>query len=726
MTAPQPHLSHPKYRPDIDGLRAIAVLAVVAFHAFPDAMKGGFIGVDIFFVISGFLISTIIFENLDRGTFSFGEFYARRVKRIFPALLLVLGLCLVAGWFALLAEEYRQLGKHIAAGAGFISNLVLWSESGYFDSAAETKPLLHLWSLGIEEQFYIVWPLLAWLAWKRRFNLVVITVSVALLSFALNAFDVKRDAIATFYSPQTRFWELLCGSLLAWYTLYGKGKLAGAAPADGKGGWGRNGMSLAGLALLAAGLLVIDRHFAFPGGWALVPVTGAVLLIASGPHAWVNRLLLSNPVAVWFGLISFPLYLWHWPLLAFPRVIEAGMPERNVRLAAVALAVLLAWLTTRFVERPLRFGTRGTLKVAILATTMAAVGAIGVAVHHVDALSRTRLAASVDPEIVKAMGDWEFPGGLRKASVDGLHVYRNSTQPPEAVLFGDSHIEQYGPRIAALADMGRARSVALITGEGCPPIPGVHELRHPQCDGLTERFEGYLRAHPSVTTVLIGACWNCYFIDQTAAVSATEDVYRYTFRGPTQLHAFRGGDGKLRSLEALGAFIARLREDYAVYVLLDNPSGKAFDPAGMLGGGRSRRAITLALRSAPPATQAPPTFSRDPGQVALEAELSDLVATAGATPLAPSALICPGGTCARSDAQGRPIYKDDNHIRPFFARERMNVIDPIVALDDAGRGLAGSGGEPTNGGAARGPMDPRAKPAERGAGVSSPWPALPR
>ena len=171
MSAQQPHLSHQKYRPDIDGLRAVAVLAVVAFHSFPSWVRGGFIGVDIFFVISGYLISTIIFENLDKGTFSFTEFYARRIKRIFPALLLVLIACFAFGWFALLADEYKQLGKHIAAGAGFISNFTLWNEAGYFDNSAETKPLLHLWSLGIEEQFYIVWPLLLWFAWKRKFNL---------------------------------------------------------------------------------------------------------------------------------------------------------------------------------------------------------------------------------------------------------------------------------------------------------------------------------------------------------------------------------------------------------------------------------------------------------------------------------------------------------------------------------------------------------------------------
>lgn len=327
MTTQQPHLSHPKYRPDIDGLRAVAVLAVVAFHAFPNWLKGGFIGVDVFFVISGYLISTIIFENLDKGAFSFSEFYARRIGRIFPALILVLVACFTFGWFALLADEFEQLGKHIAAGAGFVSNLVLWSEAGYFDNSAETKPLLHLWSLGIEEQFYIFWPLFLWFAWKRKFNLLTITILVATISFILNINGVKQDTVATFYSPQTRFWELLSGSLLAWITLYKKSSYQRAKlKIDGwlaniiyreqtkcNGKALSNVLSFLGFILLAYGFLNINKELSFPGKWALVPVFGSVLIIAAGSKSWVNQIILSNKVLVWFGLISFPLYLWHWP-----------------------------------------------------------------------------------------------------------------------------------------------------------------------------------------------------------------------------------------------------------------------------------------------------------------------------------------------------------------------------------------------------------------------------
>ncbi|SDD98707.1 Peptidoglycan/LPS O-acetylase OafA/YrhL, contains acyltransferase and SGNH-hydrolase domains [Massilia sp. PDC64] len=366
-----PHLSHPKYRRDIDGLRAVAVLSVVAFHAFPEWIKGGFIGVDVFFVISGYLISTIIYENLDNGTFSFTGFYLRRVKRIFPALLIVLVSCYAFGWFSLLGDEYMQLGKHIAGGASFASNLVLWSESGYFDNAAETKPLLHLWSLGVEEQFYIFWPLLLWFAYRRRLNLLGIGILVALVSFGLNLRQVKVDAVADFYSPQTRFWELMLGSILAWLTLYKPNFRAADARRAGA-------MSVAAALLLAFGFWHIDKRLGFPGKWALIPVLSAAMLILAGPGAWVNRVILSNRIAVWIGLISFPLYLWHWPLLTYARIIHSKVPAAPVRGAIVLVSFVLAWLTYRLVERPVRLGSGGArLKVAALVVLMPVVGVVG-------------------------------------------------------------------------------------------------------------------------------------------------------------------------------------------------------------------------------------------------------------------------------------------------------------------------------------------------------------
>lgn len=218
--SPSASSPHSNYRPDIDGLRCFAVLSVIAFHAAPDWIGGGFVGVDIFFVISGFLISSIIFRDLQGNNFSLTEFYIRRIRRIFPALIFVLATTFILSWYLLLADEFAQLGKHMRAGALFVSNLLLWRETGYFDVAAETKPLLHLWSLGIEEQFYIFWPLLLILAHKRRISLLAITLLLSVVSFTLNIHGIERNSVAAFYAPYTRFWELLCGSLLAWFSLH--------------------------------------------------------------------------------------------------------------------------------------------------------------------------------------------------------------------------------------------------------------------------------------------------------------------------------------------------------------------------------------------------------------------------------------------------------------------------------------------------------------------------
>jgi peptidoglycan/LPS O-acetylase OafA/YrhL len=203
------------YRPDVDGLRAGAVLAVVLYHAFPTSLTGGFVGVDVFFVISGFLISSIIFDKLAAGTFTVKDFYVRRVRRILPALTVMVLAVLAFGYVVLVKDEYVQLGKHVVSAAVFLSNITLYQESGYFDLAVETKPLLHLWSLGVEEQFYLVWPLLVALFWRRRWSVMGLVAVLGVASFAANLLLVRSDPSAAFFLPVSRFWELMAGGALA-------------------------------------------------------------------------------------------------------------------------------------------------------------------------------------------------------------------------------------------------------------------------------------------------------------------------------------------------------------------------------------------------------------------------------------------------------------------------------------------------------------------------------
>jgi peptidoglycan/LPS O-acetylase OafA/YrhL len=516
------------YRADIDGLRAIAVLAVVGFHAFPYWVKGGFIGVDVFFVISGFLISTIIFRSLETDRFSVLEFYGRRIRRIFPALLLVLVASYAFGWFALFATEFKQLGKHIAAGAGFVSNFALRAENGYFDTIADTKPLLHLWSLGIEEQFYIVWPLLLWLAWKKGFNLLTITVVVALISFALNVRMVRADTLAAFYSPQTRFWELLAGSALAYGTVYLQdwfsvrarkldawlGAVVFAKPPAPDGRTLREVGALVGAFLIGLGLLLVTKERLFPGWWALLPTTGAVLIIAAGPQAWLNRVILASPVLVGVGLISFPLYLWHWPLLSFARIIEGAMPSREVRIAAVALAVLFSWLTYRLIERPVRLSTRrGTITVGLM-LMMLAVGYVGYNSYARDGLGfRDAIQAGerVRSQFVGSM--WKYVKNdacLKNYPLKGSEDYGwwfcmvSSQEKPTVLLLGTSHANDLYPGLANnprfahhtflsigtcdAAWVDKTKSVKAIPGFEYSPCVGFrHAEQQELIDGIVQR-----------------------------------------------------------------------------------------------------------------------------------------------------------------------------------------------------------------------------------------------
>ncbi|MBF0505090.1 MAG: acyltransferase [Candidatus Omnitrophica bacterium] len=358
-----------KYRADVDGLRGLAVLFVVGYHAFPDIFRSGFVGVDIFFVISGYLISSIILSNLEQNNFSLIDFYSRRVRRIFPALILVLLFCFAFGWFVLMTDEFKQLGKHIMGGAGFVSNFISWKESGYFDNAADTKPLLHLWSLAIEEQFYIFWPLLLVALWKWRKSggFLRITASVAAVSFIVNIYLIRKGTEQIFYLPISRFWELMIGGILAYVTLYRPRAISQY----------HNARAVLGFVLLLLGLVFINRNVPYPGWFALLPTLGAFLIIGAGPQAWINRMCFSNRILVGIGLISYPLYLWHWPLLSYSRILFSGSSPKGLRFVLVVFSLMLAWLTYRFVEKPIRFGTYRVRKTIGLVGLMLFVGFLG-------------------------------------------------------------------------------------------------------------------------------------------------------------------------------------------------------------------------------------------------------------------------------------------------------------------------------------------------------------
>jgi len=366
------------YRKDIDGLRALAVLSTIAYHAFPNLVSGGFVGVDIFFVISGFLITKIILENLESNSFSFAEFYFRRIRRIFPALFLILVTCYGFAWFALYASEFTGLGLHISSSAGFVQNFILLNEIAYFERSVDTKPLIHLWSLSIEEQFYLLWPAMIWILYKARINLLLAILILVLISFSINIYSIKFDPITTFYSPLSRFWELLIGALWAYISLRNSQEVKQFSQAV------LNIFSWIGLLLIAITIFSIGRNNLFPGWWALLPTIGATLLIFANSEASVNKLFLSNNAMVWLGVISYPLYLWHWVLLSFGQIISAGKLSDFHKIVLILVAIGLAYLTHRYWESLFRH--KGKKVTLLLIALMILIGYQGWSVYVRDGL----------------------------------------------------------------------------------------------------------------------------------------------------------------------------------------------------------------------------------------------------------------------------------------------------------------------------------------------------
>lgn len=457
------------YRPDIDGLRAIAILSVLIFHAEKAWLPGGFIGVDLFFVISGYLITGILLRDLSLQRFSILTFYQRRVRRIFPALLVVMASCFVLGWFALLPDEYRQLTAHISSASVFISNFVLWKEAGYFDAASDAKPLLHLWSLGVEEQFYILWPLLMWAAWRWQRHALALIGVLFVLSLGMSMVFTPKYDVMSFYLPLTRFWELMAGGLLA----YGQQHCSAAmAPRPRM----QQAFAIAGFGCIILGLATITQDMPFPGWRALWPVMGAVLIIAAGPQAWVNRYLLASRPMVFVGLISYPLYLWHWPILSFMYLMESGQVLPQLKIAGIALSVLLAWGTMRYIEGPIRFGryAKSTRCLWVLLGCMVALGAGSAVVDMQHGSARTRgmdLPKLRDMEQIDA-----FRASLPKcdAKYKGQDLnWCHTNLPGQAnyALLGDSHADHLMPGITALE---KQRHWLLIGKSSCAPLGGLH------------------------------------------------------------------------------------------------------------------------------------------------------------------------------------------------------------------------------------------------------------
>jgi len=628
----QANLTHPKYRKDIDGLRTVAVMSVVGFHAFPKVVKSGFIGVDIFFVISGYLISTIIFSSLEEEQFSFIEFYAKRVKRIFPALLLVLITSLVYGWYVLLPDEFKQIGIHTAGGSGFVSNFILWNENGYFDNSANTKPLLHLWSLAIEEQFYIFWPILLYFVWKQKWSFLKVTAVIAIFSFTTNIYLIQTDKIADFYSPLSRFWELMIGGGLAYILLHRSSLLEKF----------KNLQSLFGFTLLLLGLFFINEGSAFPGWWALLPTFATFFIISAGTDAWLNKKLLSNKIMVWLGLISYPLYLWHWPLLVWPEITTNSSLRSPQKIILVFLSIFLSWLTYRLIEQKIRHRKLKTSLLLIIVMALTGIFAMSIAENYLSPRSQS----SDLKKILAAKLDWEFPGNYLTRIPDYyLKYYQEEGIAKKTVFIGDSNMEQYAPRIDYVLknNRGKANSAVifgnLYDGDLLKDIFEKQRNRQATIDRLKEIIND-----TAISNIVFAARWK---------------KYEANLEDRDQIKNFEN-------------FI-KLFPNKKIFIILTMPTGDELDPSNMIEGSRLDRLqaknvknisfdINKFLKSFKPA----------------HTKLKELAINTGAKIIDPLDTFCVNGICPVIDKDGNPLYKDAGHITAKYARTKASFIDATL------------------------------------------------
>ena len=496
---------HLKYRRDIDGLRAIAVLFVILFHAFPNFLPGGFIGVDIFFVISGYLISSIIFQNLQNNSFDFIDFYSLRIRRIFPSLLATFGIAFLLGWNVLSAGEFSQLGKHIASGAFFISNFTLFSESGYFDVSAESKPLLHLWSLGIEEQFYIFWPLVVAVAFKCKAKLINIVLFFLLTSFFINIYVANINLSADFYLPITRVWELLIGAAIASSPI--RDRLMSSRAKDA--------LSLLGLLIIFISLAAIDSSKVFPGWWALLPTIGTVLIIYSGPSALLNDRVLSSKALVWIGLISFPLYLIHWLLLSIYGILNIDKRPVLHTLVLLALSVFCAWILYQFIEKPIRkYGKSKTT--VILIFLMAGIGFIGYNTYVRGGLPfRTAAVNNVSFDLVGydsnvpncSIGEPTNPN--IQFPVECSSANKSEGKTISVFLWGDSHVANFSYGLSRQKIQEFDINLRYLTKGMCPPVEDFIPAPNILCTKFYNFAIEAIKKYQPDTVVLI-ADWVIY------------------------------------------------------------------------------------------------------------------------------------------------------------------------------------------------------------------------
>ena len=651
------------YRADIDGLRAVAIVPVVLFHAGASAFPGGFVGVDVFFVISGFLITGLIRHEIDTGRFSLVNFYERRVRRLFPALFAMLVLVSSCAAWLLLPADLADYGKSVAATSLFASNFLFWQEAGYFGRAAEEIPLLHTWSLAVEEQFYILFPLfLAFIAARARKRYVAATALVTAVSFALCVAWVAVERDGAFYLAPARAWELGMGALLA----------LGAIPVSHRRHV-RSVVGLLGLSALLGSVTLYTPATVFPGVTALLPCAGtaAIIWAGSGGHNVVGDALSARPVVL-TGLVSYSLYLWHWPLLTLGRyyaVRDLTALETTLLLTLAVVAAVASW---RYVERPFR-GKSGLLARRRLFAAAAMLMGVAV-VASTAAIVADGWPARSDPAVRRIVDggndrrtrDWEC-GNTTLAKIRSGDLCRTGDSQagaPTFLVWGDSHARAMADAIGAAAAHANAAGL-LALRPGCAPLRDAEvagqDAEH-DCNAFSEAVLELLGRSPGITDVVLAGRWALLAEGTRYGHESGENVI---LTDPHSKERSLANNQEVFERALRRSVTALLAQGKRVWLVASVPE-VGWDVPSVLA--RSQRFGRM-----PP--DAPTRAEYAARQQHVLAVLDELDALPGVVVLRPDAVLCRDVRCAVT-RDGLPLYFDSHHLtlrggsllEPLFAK----------------------------------------------------------
>jgi peptidoglycan/LPS O-acetylase OafA/YrhL len=641
-----------RYRADIDGLRALAILPVVLFHFHVPYFTGGFVGVDIFFVISGYLITSLVAGEMAQGTFSLVRFYVRRIRRIFPALLAMLAVVTAAACFFLFPADLVRYARSLCATAFFGANFEFWQEAGYFDVSADQKPLLHLWSIAVEEQFYLMFPALLLLIGNRRRLRLVGVIAILVASLGFSVWAALHAQAAGFYLLPSRAWELMLGAALA---------LDAVSPIRNR--VLREAAGALGLALIGYAIFSLSPETPFLGVYGLLPCVGTALVIHAGRgEATLTRHVLALEPLVFVGLISYSLYLWHWPIFVLAKYFlfrDLSLGERCLLIAASFIVAILSW---RFVEQPLRRPVHRRLLLPAAATAMAAVYSVGAWAVASDGLPQ-RLSSKLQ-HILAEQDDHEpridhcFALTANDVKNGRLCTIGAAMGSPSFVLWGDSHADAILPAVAAIA-RGAGRAGLFAGGASCVPLLGV-ATPMATCKPFNDAVEKVVLG-ANINEVILEARWAKYadgatYGDEPRGHVVITDAQSQQPPPPDNHAVFeRGLERTVRALTAAGKKV----------VLVASVPEIGWPVPAVL----ARRALAGDDLDLSPSMDT--YLQRQRFVLKAFAQMQKLY---GVTVVYPHEALCTSGRCAVA-LNGIPLYRDEHHLSVYGALK----LEPLLA-----------------------------------------------